>query len=218
MGVTPSGAVFERAYRVEAFSIKCEHLLSCFFSPFGDWWKFSSVSSFKYCTYSHLKEYQFGQKVQHKYADMAELADVIDSEFIGGNSVQVQLLLSAPKFLREEAVLMPKGKAASSSDSNSPLRPPTSLEAQENLMISLAVQCAEKQLRDGTASSQVITHYLKLGSSKERIEKEILEKQKELIEAKTKNLNSNSEAKELYNKALEAFRRYSGAGGDDDEY
>lgn len=113
---------------------------------------------------------------------------------------------------------MPKGKAASSSDSNSPLRPPTSLEAQETLMISLAVQCAEKQLRDGTASSQVITHYLKLGSSKERIEKEILEKQKELIEAKTKNLNSNSEAKELYNKALEAFRRYSGAGGEDDEY
>ena len=78
MGLTPSGAVFERAYRVEVFSIKCEHLLSCFFSPFGDWWKFSSVSSFKYCTYSYLKEYQFRQKVQHKYADMAELADAAD--------------------------------------------------------------------------------------------------------------------------------------------
>ena len=72
MGLTPSGAVFERAYRVEAFSI------------IGDWWKFISVSSFKYCTYSHLREYQFGQKVWHKYADMAELADAIDSEFIGG--------------------------------------------------------------------------------------------------------------------------------------
>lgn len=81
MGVYPSGAVFERAYRVEAFSIKCEHLLSCFFSPFGDWWKISSVSSFKYCTYSYPKEQQVEQKVQYKYADMAELADAIDSGF-----------------------------------------------------------------------------------------------------------------------------------------
>ena len=98
MGLTPSGAVFERAYRVEAFSIKCEHLLSCFFSPTLYGKCFNPVSSFKYCTYSHLKEYQFGQKVWHKYADVAELADAIDSEFIGGNSVQVQLLLSAPNF------------------------------------------------------------------------------------------------------------------------
>lgn len=113
---------------------------------------------------------------------------------------------------------MPKAKASGFSASQKPLRPPVSLEAQENLMISLAVQCAEKQLRDGTASSQVITHYLKLGSSKDRIEKEILEKQKELIEAKTKTLNSNNEAKELYNQALVAFRKYSGANDGDDEF
>ena len=112
---------------------------------------------------------------------------------------------------------MPRGKAASSSESQIPLRPPVSLEAQENLMISLAVQCAEKQLRDGTASSQVITHYLKLGSSKERIEKEILEKQKELIEAKTQNLQSAKRVEELYTNALNAMRHYSGAGGDEDE-
>lgn len=111
---------------------------------------------------------------------------------------------------------MPKGKTTRSSKPSSPVRPPVSLEAQENLMISLAVQCAEKQLRDGTASSQVITHYLKLGSTKERIEKEILEKQKELIEAKTKNINSNSEAKELYANALAAFKLYSGADREDD--
>lgn len=109
---------------------------------------------------------------------------------------------------------MSKPKSSSTSTNQKPLRPPASLEAQENLMISLAVQCAEKQLRDGTASSQVITHYLKLGSTKERIEKEILEKQKELIEAKTKNINSSNEAKEIYANALAAFRKYSGA---DDE-
>ena len=113
---------------------------------------------------------------------------------------------------------MKKAKAVTSSESSRKMRPALSPEARENQLVSLAVDLAEKQLLEGTASSQVITHYLKLGSSKERIEKEILEKQKELIEAKTKNLNSNSEAKELYNKALEAFRRYSGAGGDDDEY
>ena len=113
---------------------------------------------------------------------------------------------------------MPKAKASRSSESQSTSRPPMALEAQENLMISLAIQCAEKQLRDGTASSQVITHYLKLGSSKERLEKEILEKQKDLMDAKTKSINSNGEAKELYEKALTAFRKYSGAGGEEDEY
>lgn len=113
---------------------------------------------------------------------------------------------------------MAKGKHEKTPEANISTRPPVTPEAQENLMISLAIQCAEKQLREGTASSQVITHYLKLGSSKERIEKEILEKQKELIEAKTKNLNSSNEAKELYNKALIAFRRYSGAYDEEDEY
>ena len=112
---------------------------------------------------------------------------------------------------------MRKGKTTISSGSNKSFRPPVSNDAQENLMISLAVQCAEKQLREGTASSQVITHYLKLGSSKERLEKEIMEKQKELIDAKTKNINSNSEAKELYANALTAFKRYSGAGNDNND-
>lgn len=111
---------------------------------------------------------------------------------------------------------MPKVvKKSDASEIKSASRPPMSQEAQENLMISLAMQCAEKQLREGTASAQVITHYLKLGSSKERLEKEILEKQKNLIDAKTNNINSNGEAKELYEKALEAFRRYAGANGDE---
>lgn len=114
---------------------------------------------------------------------------------------------------------MPKGKTSSSSATQRKIRPALTPEARENQLISLAVDLAEQQLRDGTASSQVITHYLKLGSTKEKIEKEILEKQKEFIEAKTKNINSSSEAKELYANALAAFRRYSGAGGEEeDEY
>jgi hypothetical protein len=83
-------------------------------------------------------------------------------------------------------------------------------------MIALAVDLAEKQLMEGTASSQVITHYLKLGSTKERIEKEILEKQKELISAKTEALQSAKTVEELYANAISAMRKYSGNGGGDD--
>lgn len=111
---------------------------------------------------------------------------------------------------------MPKGKAASSSRSSGMMRPALSPEARENQLVALATDLAEKQLREGTASSQVITHYLKLGSSKERIEKEILEKQKELIEAKTESLHSIKRIDELYNEALEAMRSYSGHGDSDD--
>lgn len=95
------------------------------------------------------------------------------------------------------------------------MRPALSPEARENQLISLAVDLAEQQLREGTASSQVITHYLKLGSTKEKIEKEILEKQKELINAKTENLKSAKRVEELYADALNAMKNYSGQGEDD---
>lgn len=112
---------------------------------------------------------------------------------------------------------MKKAKAVTSSDSSRKLRPALSAEARENQLVSLAVDLAEKQLMEGTASSQVITHYLKLGSTKERIEKEILEKQKELIEAKTQSLQSAQRIEELYTNALNAMRKYSGQGGSDDD-
>ena len=113
---------------------------------------------------------------------------------------------------------MAKGKAVKCSGEQQMMRPALTPEARENQLISLASDLAEKQLREGTASSQVITHYLKLGSTKERIEKEILEKQKELIEAKTQNLQSAKRIEELYSNALNAMRNYSGHGsGDDDE-
>ena len=89
-------------------------------------------------------------------------------------------------------------------------RPALDPEARENQLIALAINLAEKQLMEGTASSQVITHYLKLGSTKERIEKEILEKQKDLITAKTEAIQSAKRVEELYAHALDAMRNYSG--------
>lgn len=89
-------------------------------------------------------------------------------------------------------------------------RPALTPEAREDQLINLAVNLAEKQLREGTASAQVITHYLKLGSTKEKLEKDILEKQKELIEAKTQSLQSAKRVEELYANAIEAMKRYSG--------
>lgn len=90
------------------------------------------------------------------------------------------------------------------------MRPALTAESRENQLIYLATELAEKQLLEGTASSQVITHYLKLGSTKEKLEKEILEKQKELITAKTEALQSAKQVEELYTKAIEAMKNYSG--------
>lgn len=114
---------------------------------------------------------------------------------------------------------MPK-QAISKTERHRKMPPARTPEARENQMISLAVELAEKQLMEGTASSQVITHFLKLGSTKERIEKEILEKQKDLITAKTEAIQSHKRIEELYSDALNAMRRYSGneiAETDDDD-
>lgn len=96
-------------------------------------------------------------------------------------------------------------------------RPPAKTpEARENQMISAAIDLAEKQLLNGTASSQVITHFLKLGSIKEGIEKEILEKRKDLIVAKTEAIQSSKRVEELYINALNAMKTYSGMQQSDD--
>jgi len=98
-------------------------------------------------------------------------------------------------------------------------RPPgTTPEAIENRMIALAMDVAEKQMRAGTASSQVISHFLKLGSTKEREEKEILVLNKELIKAKTESIQSGKRIEELYANAVTAMQTYSGnRRGDDDD-
>lgn len=109
------------------------------------------------------------------------------------------------------------------SDENSTesIRPALTPEAREDQLIALAVNLAEKQLREGTASSQVITHYLKRDAERKKndVELQILQKQKELIEAKTESLRAAQSNEELYKNAINAMREYAGnTHGDYEEY
>ena len=97
------------------------------------------------------------------------------------------------------------------------IRPALTPEARENQLISMAYDLVEKRLLEGTASSQETTHFLKLGSTKERKEKEKLQEEITLLKAKTENLKSAQRIEELYAEAITAMRNYSG-NGDPDEY
>ena len=96
------------------------------------------------------------------------------------------------------------------------IRPAVAPEARENQMIALAVDLAERQLQEGTASSQVITHFLKLGSTKQELEKQKLIEENKLLRAKTENIQAIGRIEELYSEAIEAMRKYSGQDDSDD--
>jgi hypothetical protein len=89
-------------------------------------------------------------------------------------------------------------------------RPASTPEDRENQLISLASDLAEKQLSNGTASSQVITHFLKLGSTRERLEHERLQNENLLLSAKIEQIASSKRVEELYENALNVMRQYSG--------
>ena len=105
---------------------------------------------------------------------------------------------------------MARQKTQSSSEPAKKMRPALTLEARENQMVALAVDLAEKQLRDGTASAQVITHYLKLGATTAQYEKEQLRLENELLKAKADALKSQERQEELYANAINAMRNYGG--------
>lgn len=97
-----------------------------------------------------------------------------------------------------------------------PRRRPRALdpEERENQLISLAVDLVEKQLMEGTASAQVITHYLKLGTTRERLEKEKLMRENRLLDVKAESYDRTSHIDELYENAINAMRRYHGDSDD----
>lgn len=95
--------------------------------------------------------------------------------------------------------------------------PAETMEARENQLISEAMNLAEKQILDGTASSQVIVHFLKLGTTRAALENEKLVSENNLLKAKVETLQSQQRSEELYKEALDAMRRYSGNYREDEE-
>ena len=90
------------------------------------------------------------------------------------------------------------------------MRPAVTEVNRENQLVNLAISLAEKQLSEGTASSQVITHYLKLGSTREKLEQERLHRENQLLNSKVELMASAKRVEELYSAALDAMRSYAG--------
>lgn len=112
---------------------------------------------------------------------------------------------------------MAKVKQTNSSNSNRKIRPALTPEARENQLISLAMDLVEQRILDGTASSQETTHFLKLASSKAKLEKQLLEAQAEMAMAKKEALDAQRRSDEDLKEVIRAFRQYSGQSEDDDD-
>lgn len=97
------------------------------------------------------------------------------------------------------------------------MRPALSPDAREKQLISLAIDLAEQQLKDGTASSQVITHFLKMGSEREKLERERLEEENKKLRAQTQAIEAEGRAEEQYKKVIAAMMKYQGYQ-DEEEY
>jgi hypothetical protein len=105
-----------------------------------------------------------------------------------------------PKERQVEARIIKKSRQA----------PGTTIESRENQIIRLAYDLVEKRIRDGSATSQEVTEFVRMGSTKAQLEKSRLERENQLLTAKTESLKSQKKIEELYAKAMNAFKTYSG--------
>lgn len=84
-------------------------------------------------------------------------------------------------------------------------------EAREQELAAAAYDLAEEQIHSGSASSQVVTHFLKMGSTRERLEQQRISHENELLQVKREAIESQARVEELYMSALNAMRSYSGS-------
>lgn len=112
---------------------------------------------------------------------------------------------------------MAKGKSNNPDTSPGGLRPGLTPEAEENQCIAMAYTLVKQRLADGSASSQETTHFLKMGSSKTRLENERLKEENKLLRARTEQIESEQDRSALYAEVLKAMSLYRGHGEPDDE-
>lgn len=111
---------------------------------------------------------------------------------------------------------MPRKKQPEADNKQYKLPPALTEEALENHLIMKAYEVVYQRMCDGSVTSPELVHFLRLGSTKEREDRDFLNKRKELLEAKTKAINEQKGMEELYAKAIEAMRSYSGTNLEDD--
>ena len=116
---------------------------------------------------------------------------------------------------------MAKGKKTieepSETGNNFPYSRPRTAQAREDQLIAMAYDRVEERIRNNQATGPELVHFLKMGSAKGRLEKEILEKERELVTAKTEALHAQKRIEELYSKAIAAMKSYSGDQDDSDD-
>lgn len=105
-----------------------------------------------------------------------------------------------------------------SEDKQTRRKPATTPEGRENELVSAAHDLAEEQIRGGTASSQVITHFLKLGSSREQLEQQRIAHENELLKVKREQIEAQARIEELYADAINAMRAYTGEDSIEEEF
>lgn len=128
---------------------------------------------------------------------------------LGLLSQGLRLFQSGSQHIEQEVTFLAAPRKPN--ENPAPRRPPAKTpEARERQLVALAVDLAEKQIREGTASAQVITHYLKLGTTREALEQQKLKRENILLEARSNAMASAERIEELYGNAIKAMREYSG--------
>lgn len=91
------------------------------------------------------------------------------------------------------------------------LRPARTPEERENQLIAIAYDLVERRIMEGTATSQEVVHFLKLGTTRNQLEQEKLALESELLKAKKERLDSEERTEAMYAEAIEALSDYKGS-------